>query len=186
MHLSNLGKKGVILGRGYVLERAAGGRRRRRRQHGRQGPQRARRPCAAPATPAPARWPPGGVGRNIAENLARLGTRTHLVAAIGGDALGDQVLAATSAAGVHVEHVRRTARATGTYTAVLDADGELVVAVADMAATDELGPSTSTAARDLVTARRAAWCSTATSPRRPSASPSTWPPRPGCGWCWSR
>ena len=38
---------------------------------------------------------PGGVGRNIAENLARLGTRTHLVAAIGADALGDQVLAAT-------------------------------------------------------------------------------------------
>jgi pseudouridine kinase len=92
----------------------------------------------------------GGVGRNIAENLARLGTRTHLVAAVGADGLGDQVLGATSAAGVHVEHVRRSARPTGTYTAVLDADGELVVAVADMTATDELTPEHVGGARDLI------------------------------------
>ena len=109
---------------------------------------------AVPATsnPGTASMAAGGVGRNIAENLARLGTRTHLVAAIGSDGLGDQVLAATSRAGVHVEHVRRSARATGTYTAVLDADGELVVAVSDMAATDELSPDQVDAARGLVAA----------------------------------
>jgi pseudouridine kinase len=92
----------------------------------------------------------GGVGRNIAENLARLGTRTHLIASIGADERGDQVLAATAAAGVLVDQVRRSACSTGTYTAVLDADGELVVAVADMAATGDLTPDRVREARDLI------------------------------------
>src|SRR3954470_13051689 len=149
VHLSNLGKKGVIRGRGYVLseEPSVVG------IGGRNGGVKARRNRAAvPATsnPGTGSMAAGGVGRNIAENLARLGTRTHLVAAIGVDSLGDQVLAATSGAGVHVEHVRRSARSTGTYTAVLDADGELVVAVSDMAATDELAPEHVDAARDLI------------------------------------
>lgn len=151
VHLSNLGKKGVILGRGYVLSEepavvVVGG-------ANMDVKARSTR-TAVPATsnPGTGSMAAGGVGRNIAENLARLGTRTHLVAAIGSDGLGDQVLAATSGAGVHVEHVRRSARSTGTYTAVLDADGELVVAVADMAATDELAPEQVNAARDLVAA----------------------------------
>lgn len=151
VHLSNLTRKGVLLGRGYVLS---------------EGPsvvvvgganmdvkaRSARAAVTASSNPGAASMAAGGVGRNIAENLARLGTRTHLVAAIGSDGLGDQVLSATSNAGVLVEHVRRSARSTGTYTAVLDADGELVVAVADMAATDELSPEQVAAARDLVAA----------------------------------
>lgn len=81
----------------------------------------------------------GGVARNVADNLARLGTRVELVAAVGRDPLGDTLLAETAAAGVGVAHVLRTDDPTGTYTAVLDASGELVVAVADMAATDRFG-----------------------------------------------
>src|SRR3954471_833768 len=151
VHLSNLGKKGVILGRGYVLSEQAsvvvvGGANMDVKARS------ARTVVTGTSNPGTAAMSAGGVGRNIAENLARLGTRTHLVAAIGSDGLGDQVLAATTAAGVHVEHVRRSARATGTYTAVLDADGELVVAVADMTATDELAPGQVNAARDLVAA----------------------------------
>lgn len=82
----------------------------------------------------------GGVARNVAENLARLGTPTLLIAAVGREALGEQLLSDARAAGVDVSLVHRTAVSTGTYTAVLGADGELVVAVADMAATDELTP----------------------------------------------
>jgi pseudouridine kinase len=84
---------------------------------------------------------PGGVGRNIAEALARLGTPTALVAAVGTDLFGDRVLDATASAGVDVGAVRRIAGPTGTYTAVLDADGELVAAVSDMAATEQLAPA---------------------------------------------
>ncbi len=81
---------------------------------------------------------PGGVGRNIAENLARLGTPTTLVAAVGSDPLGDELVAATAAGGVGVGFVRRVPGSTGTYVAVLDDTGELAVAVADMAATESL------------------------------------------------
>jgi pseudouridine kinase len=149
VHLSNLGKKGVIRGRGYVLSDepsvvVVGGANMDVKARS------ARSAVPATSNPGAASMAAGGVGRNIAENLARLGTRVHLVAAIGSDGLGDQVLAATSGAGVHVEHVRRSARTTGTYTAVLDADGELVVAVADMAPTDELAPEQVDGARDLV------------------------------------
>lgn len=109
-----------------------------------------RRAVAATSNPGHTSLSPGGVGRNIAENLARLGTPVHLVAAVGTDPLGDLVLTSTAAAGVGVDHVRRTPGPTGTYTAVLDSDGELVVAVADMAATDALGPDDVDAARDLL------------------------------------
>ncbi|HEY8545817.1 MAG TPA: carbohydrate kinase family protein, partial [Acidimicrobiales bacterium] len=109
---------------------------------------------AVPATSNPGTTvvAPGGVGRNVAENLARLGTPVVLVAAVGDDVLGDHLVEATAAAGVDVTHVRRTAHRTGTYTAVLDADGELLVAVSDMAATDTLGPADLDAVRGLVAA----------------------------------
>ena len=96
---------------------------------------------AVPATsnPGTTSLSAGGVGRNVAENLARLGASVHLVAAVGRDQLGDQLLADTDAAGVEIGAVVRTDRPTGTYTAVLDSDGELVTAVADMGATDLLG-----------------------------------------------
>lgn len=93
---------------------------------------------------------PGGVGRNIADNLARLGTSTYLLSAVGSDRLGDDLVEATAAAGVHVDHVRRSARPTGSYTAVLDHLGELVVAVADMAATQDVTPELVDEAADLV------------------------------------
>lgn len=81
----------------------------------------------------------GGVGRNVAEDLARLGTPTALVACVGRDAFGDAVVAATAAAGVDVSGVVRTDLPTGTWTAVLDDTGELVVSVADMDAVEALG-----------------------------------------------
>jgi pseudouridine kinase len=151
VHLSNLGKKGAILGRGYILGERPGvvviG--------GANVDIKARsRDRVRPATSNPgwASMTPGGVGRNVAENLARLGVRTFLVSAIGRDALGDNLLSQTVAAGVRCEYVQRTELATGTYTAVLDRDGELIVAVSDMAAVDALGTATVNAARDVISA----------------------------------
>lgn len=104
------------------------------------------------SNPGVATLTPGGVGRNIAENLARLGTRTSLVTVLGRDAAGDALLSAALAAGVGMDHVRRTDKATGTYTAVLDRDGELVVGVADMAAVDSLSPDDVDAAHQTLVA----------------------------------
>lgn len=93
------------------------------------------------SNPGAASTTPGGVGRNIAEGLARLGTQVALVAAVGDDALGEGLLGATSQAGVDVSRCRRSAERTGSYTAVLDHHGELLVAVSDMAATDSFDPA---------------------------------------------
>jgi pseudouridine kinase len=84
---------------------------------------------------------PGGVGRNVAENLARLGSRVALLSTVGSDADGDWLVEQTAAAGVDVSAVLRGGR-TGRYVALLDADGDLVAGVADMAATDALVPDT--------------------------------------------
>lgn len=82
---------------------------------------------------------PGGVGRNVAEVLARLGVPTSLVSIVGDDAMGATALASCTAAGVDVTGVCTVAGAsTGIYHAVLDEHGDLVVAVSDMALLDSL------------------------------------------------
>lgn len=83
---------------------------------------------------------PGGVGRNIAHNLARLGASVGLISVIGQDHQGQAVLNATKAAGVDVSRISETAPSTGTYIAVLNPDGELVTAMNDMRAADEISP----------------------------------------------
>lgn len=112
----------------------------------------ARSVVAGTSNPGHVARSPGGVGRNVAENLARLGTVTQLVAAVGDDPLGSELLAATDAAGVDITLVRRVPGPTGTYVAVLDADGELTVAVSDMAATEALTPADVRAASEAIVA----------------------------------
>lgn len=138
VHLSNLTRKGVVLGRGYLLRPPTGsvvvvG--------GAVLDTKVRTRAAAvlgTSNPGTASSTAGGVGRNIAENLARLGSPTALLAPVGDDPAGETVVQRTTAAGVQCRHVVLSAHPTGTYTAVLGEGGELVVAVADMRATDEL------------------------------------------------
>lgn len=80
----------------------------------------------------------GGVGRNIAANLGRLGVPTSLVAAFGNDTFGQRLKTETSAASVDLTHAVDVAMPSGSYLAMLGADGELVGAVSDMAATESL------------------------------------------------
>jgi pseudouridine kinase len=83
---------------------------------------------------------PGGVARNIAHNLGKLGAGVGLISSIGKDHQGDLILEATSKAGVNVAHVLRKAPATGTYIAVLNPGGELVTAMSDMRAVELVTP----------------------------------------------
>ncbi|WGL52675.1 carbohydrate kinase family protein [Nocardioides sp. BP30] len=105
---------------------------------------------AGTSNPGSSQLSPGGVGRNIAEVIARLGTPCHLVSAVGDDPLGAELIAHTVDAGVDVTHVRQRPVATGTYAAILSPAGELVVAVADMAATDLVSPLAVEAAAGLI------------------------------------
>ena len=100
----------------------------------------ARAPVLGTSNPGTTTSSPGGVGRNVAENLARLGTPVTLIAHVGDDPAGDQLVHETAAAGVDISALVRGPFPTGTYTAVLDESGDLVVAVSDMTGTDALGP----------------------------------------------
>lgn len=92
----------------------------------------------ATSNPATTTQTYGGVARNIAENLGRLGLSPILIAVVGDDQEGDAVLRHCSACNVDVNHVLRLhGYATGTYTAVLDNTGKMVVALADMQICDQ-------------------------------------------------
>lgn len=84
----------------------------------------------------------GGVARNIAENLARLSAPVSLITAIGDDSSGKALLNHAEAAGIDTRGtLRMTGCCSGTYTAVLDDHGEMMLALADMALYDQLTPA---------------------------------------------
>jgi pseudouridine kinase len=83
----------------------------------------------------------GGVARNVAENLARLGQTVQLITAVGQDAVGDQLLAQASQAGVDVSNALRTEEyPSGLYLAVVDTRGGLELALDDMRAIAAITP----------------------------------------------
>lgn len=83
----------------------------------------------------------GGVARNVAENLARLGQPVQLITAVGKDSVGDQLLSQVSQAGVDVNNALRTDEyPSGLYLAAVDTRGELKLALDDMRAITQITP----------------------------------------------
>jgi pseudouridine kinase len=137
-HIMSLTDKGIIKGRGYVLAEAPfvvviGGA--NIDIHGKSDAAlRAR-----DSNPGSVLMSAGGVGRNIAENLARLGADARLISAIGNDQHGDVLMRLSREAGIDTQHVLQLASApTSTYLSVLDATGDMRVAINDMRIIDEL------------------------------------------------
>jgi len=85
---------------------------------------------------------PGGVARNVAENLARLGIDCRLIAPLGNDRHGEMLLHHGRAAGIDMQHVLRLESATtSTYLSVLDESGNMHVAISDMSIIEQFGAS---------------------------------------------
>ncbi|WP_394779560.1 carbohydrate kinase [Undibacterium sp.] len=83
----------------------------------------------------------GGVARNIAENLARLGAQVTLLTALGDDAAAAAMLAQADTVGLDMRgSLRLAATASGSYTAVLDDNGEMLLALSHMQLCDQLTP----------------------------------------------
>jgi pseudouridine kinase len=97
------------------------------------------RPCDA--GPGTIRYKPGGVGRNVAENLARLGCDCRFLGLFGDDDHGRALQEATRAAGVDLStaHIVSDA-ATSTCLVVNDGAGELFYAIADLAIVERFDP----------------------------------------------
>ncbi|OZU87474.1 carbohydrate kinase [Virgibacillus indicus] len=82
----------------------------------------------------------GGVARNIAENLGKLGEEVVLISVAGND-LDWKEIDLVSSPFMNLEHVTQFDHAaTGSYTAVLDQHGDLAIALADMDVFDEITP----------------------------------------------
>lgn len=83
----------------------------------------------------------GGVARNVAENLARLGMEVRLVTAVGDDSSGQSLIAETSQAGVDCRFSRVVEDGTtSSYLAVVDQVGNLKIGIDDMGVTKHLDP----------------------------------------------
>lgn len=96
----------------------------------------------AASNPARIRRSYGGVARNVAENLARLGQPVRLISVVGEDAGGDEILGYTSKAGVDVSAVLRSQKyPTGYYMGVVNKSGQLQYAVDDMRLLEEITPT---------------------------------------------
>jgi pseudouridine kinase len=98
-------------------------------------------PEAGTSTPASIRLAFGGVARNVAENLARLGQSCILISAVGDDLHGNDLRTELETAGVDISGVRVVEGAcTGAYLAIVDPQGSLRLALDDMTPLQSLTP----------------------------------------------
>jgi pseudouridine kinase len=103
------------------------------------------------SNPGHIRVSPGGVGRNVAENLARLGVPTVLLSAVGNDSVGRQILDVTEAGGVDVSRVIVSSESpSAAYLAVVDENGTPVFSIDDMVIMDLVTPKYIYAHRGLI------------------------------------
>lgn len=138
--ISSLIRQGEIIGRGYVLKEnneilAIGGANVDRKFHISGQAQ------LATSNPATVSYSVGGVARNIAENLGRLRHEVQLVTVLGQDHDAELILSDSSAYMKFTYSEKLHNESTGSYSAVLDKNGELVIALANMSIYDQLMPT---------------------------------------------
>ncbi|PVE21713.1 carbohydrate kinase [Microvirga sp. KLBC 81] len=84
----------------------------------------------------------GGVARNVAENIARLGVKSSLISILGQDENGHAIRTGLMDLSIDTQHVVVSSdHATAEYVAVLEPNGDLALGLADMAIFDALTPS---------------------------------------------
>ena len=141
VHISNLMKKGYIAGKGYVLRSGTyaavvggvnidiGG--------------RSDAPLVAgDSNPGRIRSSLGGVGRNIAHNLALLGAKVRLITALGADDGAKRIEASCADLGIDLtDSLYVPDGATSTYLFLADSNGDMALAMNDMAIYEQLTPA---------------------------------------------
>ena len=140
VHISNLMKKGYITGKGYIVQTApyvtvVGG----------VNVDIGGRPAAAlvarDSNPGAVLSSLGGVGRNIAHNMALLGLDVRLVTAFGDDLNAQKLAASCAELGIDISHspIIPGGR-TSTYLFINDERGDMALAVSDMEIYSHLTP----------------------------------------------
>ncbi|OQY35341.1 MAG: kinase [Spirochaetaceae bacterium 4572_59] len=131
-HIMNLTNKGHIMGKGYIMKEKdyallIGG-----ANMDIQGfPQN--QLISGDSNPGTVKVSCGGVARNIAENMARLGLDVKLLTVVGGDSHGTQLIEESEAAGINMNEILRLpGQSTSTYLSILNEKGDMAVAVSHM------------------------------------------------------
>ncbi|WMJ76343.1 MULTISPECIES: PfkB family carbohydrate kinase [unclassified Sedimentibacter] len=132
VHITNLIKKGKILGKGYVVKEnpyvtVIGGV--NIDIHGIPK----NRLIPADSNIGIVKMSLGGVGRNIGENLVRLGIDTKLISVLGDDIYGSKILEESADMGLDMKDcLILKGESTSTYLAVLDETHDMSVAISSM------------------------------------------------------
>lgn len=132
VHITNLVKKGKILGKGYIVKdnpyvTVIGGV--NMDIHG--FPKSKLIP--GDSNIGTVKMSLGGVGRNIAENLVRLGIETKLIGVLGDDIYGSKILEESSLIGLDTRDcLILKGESTSTYLAVIDETHDMSVAISSM------------------------------------------------------
>jgi pseudouridine kinase len=140
-YIMRLTRKGVILGKGYILPEGnnvlvIGG------ANVDLTGTSADTYRSGDSNPGNVQQSAGGVGRNIAENLARLGSNVSMITLVGNDNRGSFLIDHARDAGIQTQDfVQLANHSTSSYLALNNVNGELVGAVADMSIIDQLLPS---------------------------------------------
>jgi pseudouridine kinase len=138
VHITNLIKKGLILGKGYILKEVdyivvLGGANVDIIGIPNQ------KFVPADSNPGQIKIANGGVGRNIAENLVHLGVPTKLISAVGDDLNGRKILEHAERIGLDMKNTLVLSdKPTSTYLAILDVNGDMQAAVSQMDIFDEM------------------------------------------------
>ena len=140
VHISNLMKKGYITGRGYLLRTAPyivviGG------VNMDIGAVSGAPLVARDSNPGRVTTSLGGVGRNIAHNLCLLGEQVSMITVLGLDGFAQSVRDNAADIGLDLTHSAVIPGGhTGTYLFIDDCDGDMALAVNDMAIYDHITP----------------------------------------------
>lgn len=133
VHITNLLKKGYILGKGYIVASEeeyvsiVGG-----ANIDIQGFPNSKL-ISHDSNPGKVKISLGGVGRNIAENLVRLGVETKLISAVGNDIYGNKILDEARNIGLNMEDsLILEGQSTSTYLSILNETGDMQVAISHM------------------------------------------------------
>ena len=136
--ITHLTEQGCIAGKGYVLRAPSyaaviGG------VNMDIGGRSAAPLVAADSNPGTVRMSLGGVGRNIAHNLALLGADVRLLTAFGDDLYAQRIAASCGELGIDISHALQVPGGhTSTYVFLSGPDGDMALAVSDMAIYDHL------------------------------------------------
>ena len=141
VHVANLMKKGLVRGRGYLLGEDSG-----IVVVGAVNVDISGTPDSTympgDSNPGHVKVTLGGVGRNIAENLCRLGRMVTMITALGEDANAQQVRQGCREVGIDLTHSLTVPEGrTSTYLCLNDEQGEIVGAVSDMGIYDSITPA---------------------------------------------